>query len=332
MSQLVKGVVCMGESINSIKKAENARIAVFTCSIGPQEAETKGTVLIESAEDLKEFSKTEEKEVDDLIRGLKDSGIKCIITGGAIDDMPAHFLEKYGIMALKISSKFELRRMCRAVKARPLVNVGPVSAEDMGFCGNISTQEVGATRVTIFNHEDKDETGVATIVLRAATNNTLNDVERAIDDGVNVVKAMCKNAPAKFVAGAGASEVEVSRRLGDYGRKATGLEQYSIQKFAEAFEVIPRTLAENAGHNGLDLFSSLLAAHEKGAVNAGINVEDGEVMLDNKILDLSVAKKQAISLARDTVCTILRVDQIIIAKQAGGPKVPNKSGWDDTDA
>jgi len=332
MSEVVKGVVCIGESINSIKRLDNAKIAVYTGSIGPQEAETKGTVLIESDAELKAFAKTEEKEVDDLIKSIKDSGVNCVVTGGAIDDMAAHFLEKYGIMALKISSKFELRRMCRAVKARPLVNVGAVNVEDQGYCSHISTREVGGTRITVFNHEDKDDTGVATIILRASTNNTLNDVDRAVDDGVNVVKAMCKLTPAKFVAGAGASDVEISRRLGEYGRKATGLEQYSIQKFAEAFEVFPRTIAENAGHNALDLFSSLLAAHEKGAVNAGINVEDGTVNVDNKILDLSSIKKQAISLARDTVCTILRVDQIIIAKQAGGPKVPNKqAGWDDTD-
>lgn len=333
MSSVIKGVVVLSESHNSVKKIESAQIAVFTCSIGAMEAETKGTVLIEDAKELMNFSKSEEKEVDDLIRGLKDSGVNCVVTGGAIDDMAGHFLEKYGIMALKISSKFELRRLCRAVKARPLVTVGPVSKEDQGYCGRITTQEIGATRVTIFAQEGKDETGVATILLRASTNNILNDVDRAVDDGVNVVKSMCKNAPAKFVAGAGASDVELARRLKEFGSKTTGLEQYAIKKFAEAFEVFPRTLAENAGHAALEGFSACLAAHEKGHANAGINIEDGMVLFDNNILDLASTKKQAISLARDTVCTILRIDQIIIAKQAGGPKVPNKQvgGWDDTD-
>lgn len=333
MSTVVRGVVVMGESQNIVKQVESAQIAVFTCSIGVTESENKGTVLIENDKELMNFSKTEEKEVDDLIRGLKESGVNCVVTGSAIDDMAGHFLEKYGIMALKIGSKFELRRLCRAVNARPLVSVGPVSKEDQGFCGKITTQEIGATRVTIFSQETKDETGVATILLRASTNNILNDVDRAVDDGVNVVKSMCKNAPAKFLAGAGASDVEISRRLHEYGSKATGLEQYAIKKFAEAFEVFPRTLAENAGHGALEGFSACLAAHEKGNVSAGINVEDGMVLLDNKILDLASTKRQAISLARDTVCTILRVDQIIIAKQAGGPKVPNKQvgGWDDTD-
>jgi len=291
MSEVIRGVVVMSESLNSIKRVENAQIAVFTCSIGITESETKGTVLIEDAQELMNFSKTEEKEVDDFIRAIRDSGVNCVVTGSEIDDMAAHFLQKYNIMALKIHSKFELRRLCRAVKARPLVSVGPVSKEDQGYCGHIHTREVGASRITVFVQESKDETGVATILLRASTNNMLNDVDRAVDDGVNVVKAMCKNAPAKFVAGAGASDVEISRRLREFGSRTTGLEQYAIKKFAEAFEVFPRTLAENAGHNALEGFSGCLAAHEKGQMNAGINVEDGSVLFDNKVLDLALTKK-----------------------------------------
>lgn len=337
-SEVVKGVVLFGESSNAIKQVENARVAVFTCTIGPAEGETKGTVLIENAEELMNFSKSEEKEIDDLIKAVKDSGVNVVVTTGAIDDMAAHFLEKYGIMAIKLHSKFELRRLCRAVKARPMVSVGAVSPEDQGFCSKVFTREVGAVRVTVFGQENKDATSVATILLRASTHNILNDVDRAIDDGVNVIKAMCKHMPAKFVAGGAASDIEISRRMAEYGAKCVGLEQYAIKKFAEAFEVFPRTLAENAGHDAMEVISALLAAHEAGDINTGVNLEDGEtakvkdLTVDN-IFDLSAGKKQAIALARDTVCTILRVDQIIVAKQAGGPKMPKggNGNWDDTD-
>lgn len=333
-SEVVSGMVIPKDTEGDVKFLADAKIAVFTCSIGPPEAESKGTVLIHNAEELMNFSHSEEKEIETIIKGIKDSGVNCIITGGTVDDMAAHFIEKYKMMCLRISSKFELRRICRSVKARALVTCAAVGPDDLGFCSSIKVREIGGSQVTIFNQASKDDTSVATILLRASTNNILNDVDRAIDDGVNVVKSMCKNSPAKFLAGAGASDIEMARRLAAYGATCTGLEQYSIKKFAEALEVIPRTLAENAGHSAIDIISSLYAAHEKGEVNAGINIEDGKVkdMTKTNILDLASTKKQALTLATDAVTTILRVDQIIQAKQAGGPKLPKQNGnWDDTD-
>lgn len=332
MSEVIKGVVVPKDTDGEISELVDARIAVFTCSIGPAEAETKGTVLIHNAEELMNFSKSEEKEVEDLIKQVKESGVDCIITGGAIDDMALHFIEKYNMMIIRLTSKFELRRLCRAVKARPLVSVGPVSAEDQGFCSLIKVRIVGGSRVTVFNQAKNDATSVATVLLRASTTNILNDVDRAIDDGVNVVKAMCKYAPANFVAGAGASDIEMARRLKAFGSTTTGLDQYSIKAYAEALEVFPRALAENAGHSAIDVLSSLYAAHENGDEKAGIDIDTGKIKT-SEVLDLAVTKAQAIKLATDAVVTILRVDQIIQARPAGGPKVAKggQGNWDDTD-
>lgn len=333
MSEVVKGVIVPYDVGGEIRSLDKASIAVFTCSIGVAEGETKGTVLIENAAELMNFSKSEEKQMEEMIRSVKDSGIDCIVTGGAVDDMALHFIEKFGMMIIKISSKFELRRLCRAVKARPMVSVGPVGSDDQGFCDSIKVREVGSRRVTIFNQASKNDTSVATILLRASTNNILNDVDRAIDDGVNVVKAMCKYNPAKFVAGAGASDLEVARKLTAFGSTTTGLDQYSIKAYGEALEVFPRTLAENAGHDAITVLAQLYAAHEKGDIHAGVNVEDGKTIhTKSEVLDLASTKAQAMRLATDAVVTILRVDQIIQARRAGGPKVPKGGGnWDDTD-
>jgi len=333
-SEVVQGVVVPKDCESELKELRDARIAVFTCSIGPAEAETKGTVLIKNAEELMSFSNSEEKEMEDLVKSIKASGVNCIITGGAVDDLAKHYIQKYGLMAIKMTSKFELRRLCRAVKARPLVSCGPVNAEDQGFCSHVKVRELGSRRITVFAQDSKDSTAVATILLRASTNNILEDVTRAIDDGVNVVKAMCRSVPAKFVAGGGASDIEMARRLSEYASTQTGLNQYSIKKFAEALEVFPRTLAENAGHNSLDVVSALYAAHEKGEVNAGVDLADGKPvdLTGQDVLDLVYTKKQALRLAADAVLTILRVDQIIQARQAGGPKAPKQNAnWDDTD-
>lgn len=243
-------------------------------------------------------------------------------------------MDKYGLMAIRIGSKFELRRLCRAVKARPLVAVGAVKPDDIGFCSHIKVEEIGGTRVTVLSQDKKDDTSVATVLLRASTHNVMVDVERAIDDGVNVVKAMCKSTPAKFMPGAAACDIEVARRLAAYGTTCTGLEQYSIKAFAQALEVFPRVLAENAGHKSIDVVSALYAAHEKGDIHSGIDVEDGKIkdMSKTNILDLLATKKQALNLCTDAVVTIMRVDQIIQAKLAGGPKGPQGGGnWDDTD-
>lgn len=329
MSQVVKGVVVPHGAKGQVKSLEKANIAVFTCSIGVAEGETKGTVLINNAEELMNFSKSEEKQVEDMIKAVKESGVDCIVTGSSVDDMALHFINKLGMMVIRIPSKFELRRLCRAVGARPLVAMGPVSPKDQGYAASICIREVGGQHITTFSQEEKDETGVATILLRASTHNILNDVDRAIDDGVNVVKAMCKYTPSKFIAGAGACDLEVGRKLIAFSSTTSGLDQYSIKAFGEALEVFPRTLAENAGFDSIETVSALYAAHEKGEVHSGVNIEDGKVMDAKHILDSASTKKQALKLATDAVVTILRVDQIIQARRAGGPKTaPSGGNWD----
>jgi T-complex protein 1 subunit theta len=337
-STVIKGMVLKGETQGNpdITEFKNAKIAVFTCSLEPAETETKGTVLIETAEQLMAYNKSEEKEIEEMIRGFKASGISVVVTGGSINDMAQHFLAKFDMMAIKVSSKFELRRLCRAIRARPLVALGAVRQEDAGFASRVRVEIVGMTKICVFEQEEVDDASVATVLLRASTHNILNDVERAVDDGVNIVKAMGKNAPCHFIAGGGAADIEIARRLLDVGAKSTGLDQYAIKKFGEALEVIPRTLAENAGQDGMAQIAKLYAAHESGKINMGINIDttgDGALidMVENSVLDLAITKKQALILATDAVVTILRVDQIIQAKKAGGPKLPKNGHWDDTD-
>lgn len=334
-SEVVKGMMFARDVVGEVKHVKNAQIAVFSCSLIAAEAETKGTTLITTAKELMDFSQGEEKEIEGLIKGVADSGVNVIVTGGSVDDMALHFIEKHGMMCMKLSSKFDLRRLCKATKANALVALGPVRKEDQGFCTSVDVKELGSHRITVFAQDQADDTSVATVLLRASTSNVLNDVERAIDDGVNVVKAMGKFQPAKFLAGAGASDIEIGRQLAAWGEKQTGLQQYAIAKFAKAFEVFPRALAENAGHDALNLTSQLLSAHEKGNVNVGVSAIDGKLMDANEanIYDLLATKASALRLATDAVLTILRVDQIITAKQAGGPRTKPgaQQHWDDTD-
>ncbi|PPD89784.1 hypothetical protein GOBAR_DD13273 [Gossypium barbadense] len=165
---------------------------------------------------------------------------------------------------------------------------------------------------------------VATVVLRGSTDSILDDLERAVDDGVNTYKAMCRDS--RIVPGAAATEIELARRLKEFSFKETGLDQYAIAMFAESFELVPRTLAENAGLNPMDIISKLYEKHASGNAKVGIDLkgddpEDGvckDVSTVN-VWDLYVTKFFALKYAADAACTVLRVDQIIMAKPAGGP-------------
>lgn len=159
-----------------------------------------------------------------------------------------------GISVLKVLSKFDLRRLCRVVNATPLARLGAPTPEEMGWVDILETKEVGGDRVTVLrqehHHSDekshiREKSKMATIVLRGATQNLLDDLERAVDDGVNVLKALLKDG--RLVPGAGATEIELSRRVETYGSTLKGLPQHSVKRFAEALEVIPLMLADNAG-------------------------------------------------------------------------------------
>jgi len=338
-SYVVRGMVFQRPPLPSaITEVKGANIAVFTCPIDAADTETKGTALLTNANELMEFNQGEEKQIEGLILEIKNSGINVVVSGGSVSDLAAHFMEKHGILCLTLGSKFELRRLCQATGARPLVSLGAVAPEHRGYCSRVFVQEVGLSKITVFENDDKDKTNIATIVLRASTFNMLNDVERAIDDGVNTVKAMGRDRGGHFLPGAGAFEVELSKRLREYATSVAGLQQYAIDKFADALLVIPRTLAENAGQNASETVSKLIAAHAAGDIRAGVNVKaaPGEnPVLDSTegaIFDLVAVKACALRLVVDVVTTVLRIDQIIMSKLAGGPKPPKPSQhWDEDD-
>lgn len=181
----------------------------------------------------------------------------------------------------------------------------------MGYCEYIESVEIGSDRCTVFR-QDEEATKTATIVVRGATQNAIDDIERAIDDGVNVIKAVSKDQ--RLLAGAGAAEIEIARQLQSVAEKTAGLNQYSIKKFAEALEVIPRTLAENAGLDSTEVISKLYAAHAKGENAAGVDIEsEDNGLLDTKakeIFDALSVKAYAMRLATHAALTVLSVDQV----------------------
>lgn len=204
------------------------------------------------------------------IKDIADSGAKVVVSGGKIGDLALHYLNKYDLMAVRLTSKWDVRRLCRAVNATPLPKMTPPTAEELGFADVVRVEELGDTSIVVFKF-DSSESRIATIVVRGATDNYMDDIERAIDDGVNTYKGICRDG--RLVAGAGAIEMELSKQISSYGEKCEGLEQYAIQKYAQALHVVPKMLAENSGIKQSVVVAELAAAHAEGNANAGFNIE-----------------------------------------------------------
>mmetsp|Transcript_37056 Transcript_37056/g.60021 ORF Transcript_37056/g.60021 Transcript_37056/m.60021 type:complete len:544 (+) Transcript_37056:50-1681(+) len=330
-TSVVKGFVLVRDSEGTIKHVKKSKVVAFTAGIDVAQTETKGTVLVKNADELMNYNVSEEKKMEEIIQQISEAGVNVVISGSSISEMAMHFLERYKMMVIKINSKFDLRRACKAVGATPLVRVGKPLPEEVGTVDSVSVEEIGSTKVIVFRQEDGEKSGVSTVVIRGSTQNILDDLERAVDDGVNVYKTLARDP--RFVAGAGAAEIEIAQQLQTYGESVPGLEQYAIKKYAEALEVVPRMLAENAGMSATDTLSSLYAAHAQGNPNVGVDIENLGTTDAMKagVYDLVPTKHWGIVYATEAALTVLKVDQIIMAKPSGGPKAPKEGGMDQDD-
>jgi len=331
-SQVVNGMVFKRHAESTIIKKDSCKVAIYTCPIDALQTETKGTVLIKTAEELTTFSRGEETQLEKQIKEIADAGVDVVVAGGKFGDLALHYVNKYNMMAVRLMSKWDVRRLARATGATALPKMTPPTSEELGMADSVYVDELGDTEIVVFK-VGTNESRVSTIVIRGATDNYMDDIERAVDDGVNVFKGLCKDG--HLTPGGGATEIELARQVSQWAETHPGLEQYSINKFAEALEIIPRVLAENSGVKPKEVISKLYAAHSEGNKNMGFDI-DGESAdiidcAENNILDLMIAKKWAMKYATNAAATVLRVDQIIMAKRAGGPKPRDTSGGMDQD-
>ena len=330
-SEVLSGMVFKRFVEGDVTAAEKAKIAVFSCPIDIIQTETKGTVLIKTADELMNFSTGEENLLEAQIKAIADTGVKVVVAGGKVGDMALHYLNKYGIMAVRLTSKFDLRRISRAVNATILPRITKPNQEELGYCDKVCIEELGDTRIVAFRNEGVDSR-ISTIVVRGATDNFMDDIERAIDDGVNNFKGLTRDG--RYVPGAGATEIELATQLEAYADTLPGLEQYAVRKFAVALEVFPKALAENSGVNGTEVVNQLYLAHKDvSGKTIGFNIEAEKAetidVKKSKIYDLYQSKYWGLKYAVGAATTILKVDQIIMAKRAGGPKPKQGGGSDD---
>ncbi|CAG9321312.1 unnamed protein product [Blepharisma stoltei] len=314
-TEVVRGLILSRAPEGSVKHVKDAKIAVYNCPLDPQSSDTKGTVLLTNAEELKNYTQSEEDMAKKLVQEIVDAGVKVVVAGGSIAEIVMHFLELNNIMVVKVPSKFEVRRFCKMLGATMVVRLGAPTPEELGYADSVSLEEISSNKVTVFKREN-ERTQIATVVVRASTKNVMDDAERALDDAFNTFRMLRKDP--RFVVGGGACEAEIAKRIKDFAATQPGLDQYAIMRYAQAFEIIPKTLAETAGLDSNEFLAKIYAENNP---HAGIDIEEGSVKdVSDFIVDHMETKRWAIKLASDAALTVLRVDQIIMAKPAGGPK------------
>jgi thermosome len=320
-TQLVRGIIVDKETVHPgmPKKKENAKIALLDSALEIEKTEMSAEIRIRDPSQMKAFLDQESSMLEKMASKIKASGADVVFCQKGIDDMVQHFLAKEGIMAARRIKESDMEKLARATGGKIVSNLDDLKAQDLGRAGLVEERKIGDDKM-IFVEKCKDPHSVA-ILIRAGLERMVDEAERAMIDALSVVSDVIENS--KIVAGGGAVEIEVAKELRRYATKVGGREQLAIEAFADAMEVIPRSLAENAGLEPIDVLVELRSAHDKeDGKYKGINVFTGKVQnsLDSGVIEPSVVKEQAIKSAAESAAMILRIDDVISAKAPkGGP-------------
>jgi len=326
-SQLINGVIIDKEVVHPGMplKVERAKIALLDCALEIEKTEISAEIRIRDPLQMKAFLDQENKMLQDMVDKIKKSGANVVFCQKGIDDMAQHFLAKEGILAARRAKESDMEKLARATGGRIVSDLTDLKPQDLGIAGLVEERKIGDDKM-IFVEKCKDPRSVA-ILIRAGLERMVDEAERAMTDALSVVSDVMENN--KIVTGGGATEVEIAKGLRNYATKVGGREQLAVEAFADAVETVPKTLAENAGLEPLDIIVDLRAAHDKSdGQYRGINVFSGKIenMRDRGVLEPSIVKEQAIKSAAESAAMILRIDDIIAStKPKEGPGGPGKT-------
>ena len=324
-SMLVQGVIIDKERVHPgmPKKVENAKIALLNCPIEVKETEVDAEIRITDPSQMQAFIEQEEQMIKDMVDKIVSTGANVLFCQKGIDDLAQHYLAKNDVLAVRRVKKSDIEKLSKATGAKIVTNIEDLSEEDLGNAGKVVEKKISGEEM-IFVEECKEPKAV-TILVRGSTEHVVSEVERAIEDAIGVVSATVEDE--KVVAGGGAPEVEIAKRLKDYSESISGREQLAVAAFAEALEVVPKTLAENAGLDSIDTLVDLRAAHEESPY-MGLDVFKGEVvdMKEAGVLEPHRVKRQAIQSAAEAAEMILRIDDVIAAAGEEGGEEEGMEG------
>lgn len=319
-THLIQGVLVDKEIVHQgmPKNIKNAKIALLDCALEIEKTEVDAKIEITSPDQMQAFLAQEEKMLRDMTEKISATGANVVFCQKGIDDVAQHYLNKKGIAAIRRVKKSDMEKLQRATGAKLATTLDDLSAKDLGNAGDVNEKSIAGEKM-VFVENCKDAKSV-TIFVRASTEHVVSECERAIVDAIGAVSSAVEDG--RVVTGAGSIELELAVQLGKYATEIGGREQLAIQAFGEALETVPRTLAENAGMDAIDVLVSLRAKHKKeGGEHFGVDVYNGVVAdMRGVVVEPLKVKTQAIASAYEAAKMLLRIDDMIASKgrPAGG--------------
>ncbi len=325
-TQLVDGIVLDKEVVHPgmPRRVENAKIAVLDCPLEIEKPEWSTKITVSSPDQIKAFLDEEAKILKSYVDKLKELGVNVVICQKGIDEIAQHFLAKAGILAVRRVKRSDIEKVARATGAKIITSLRDIRPEDLGYAKLVEERKVGEEKMVFI--EGCPNPRAVTILIRGAADRILDEAERSIQDALHVVRDLYREP--KIVPGGGAFEIEIARRLREWGRKLPGKEQLAVLRFADALEHIPTILAMTAGLDPVDAIAELRRRHEAGEIDAGVDVLGCKIdnMYKLNVVDPLLVKKNVIKAATEAAIMILRIDDIIAAAPSKGEGKTKKSG------
>ncbi len=325
-TELIEGLVLDKEkvSVDMPSSVRDAKIALLDAALEIKGPETDTKINVSSPEQLQGFLEQEERILKGMVKKIKDTGANVFFCQKGIDDVAQYYLAKEKIYAARRVSKSDMEKLARATGGKMVSNLNDISSSDLGKAALVEEVKQGETALTYVRGCSNPK--ALTILIRGGTSHVIDEMERAIKDGIGDVASALKDGT--IVAGGGAVEVELARKLREFGQSLSGREQLAVEEFANAMEFVPVTLAENAGLDPIDVLTELKARHDRGEKNAGINLFNMRVEDTFKvgIIEPLRIKTQAVNSASEVAMMILRIDDVVAASSKGGGGMPHGGG------
>ncbi|NHW44669.1 MAG: thermosome subunit [Candidatus Verstraetearchaeota archaeon] len=326
-TKLIQGIIVDKEVVHTgmPKRIENAKIALLDCPLEVEKTEIDAEIRISDPAQMKAFIEEEEKILKGMVEKIKSVGANVVFCQKGIDDVAQHYLAKAGILAARRVKKSDMEKLARATGARIATNVEDLTPNDLGYAELVEERKIADEKL-IFVENCKNPRSVA-ILIRGGLEKFVDEAERALKDALSTVARAIEWG--RYIPGGGAIEVELAKRLREYAAKVGGKEQLAIEAFASALEAIPRTLAENGGHDPIDVMMALRAEHEKeGNYYVGVDVYTGKPadMLKMGVIEPLAVKATALKAATEAAAMILRIDDVIAAARSEAAKEKGGTG------
>ena len=319
-TELIEGVILDKEPVHTgmPNHVPKPKIALLDSSLEIKKTEVDAKIQIRDPTQLQAFLDEEEATLKGMVDSVVKSGANVVFCQKGIDDLVQHYMAKNGIYAVRRVKKSDMEKLAKATGGKVVSDLNDLDKSVLGSAGAVELRQIGDDKMT-FVTGCKKATAVS-ILLRGGTEHIVDEMDRSLHDALSVVGVALEDG--RISAGGGSAAIEIALRLRDYAATVGGREQMAIDAFAEAIEIVPKTLAENAGLDSINAILDLRQAHKKGQKHAGLNVHTGKVvnMMDAEVIEPLRVGTQAIQSATEAAVMILRIDDVIAARAgAGGP-------------